>query len=74
MAKAMYIRVNRSKIYLSEALLKKGRVVLDEEHSNSSDQCDGCGDDIIESGEKIAGINRIECKTCKTIYPVHEER
>lgn len=62
------IRVGGETIWLDKKALRRGEVHLDRE--SVSQQCDGCGQDIAESGVvRDKGLS-VQCEGCNATYPV----
>jgi hypothetical protein len=70
MALTPTIRVGRELIWLDADALAKDEVKLDRE--SISEQCEGCGRDILESGQirRAHGVTSVECDVCCEAYEV----
>jgi hypothetical protein len=66
------IKVGGELIWLDPKALAKGEVKLDRE--SISEQCDGCGRDIMETGELARGVedNAVRCTACGDHYAIVE--
>jgi hypothetical protein len=63
------IRVGGETLWLDVRALRRGEMRLDRE--SVSQQCDGCGRDIAETGEhKDVGIGVIQCTECGERYVI----
>ena len=66
-----WILVNRARVYLDPEALAEGELFLADAEV-MSEQCEGCGEDIIQSGTVQRDVflgPRIACN-CGTSYPV----
>lgn len=64
------IRVGGETLWLDSKALRRGELRLD--HESVSQQCDGCGADIAESGAVQPDGMVIQCE-CGAVYPIAME-
>lgn len=70
MALTPTIEVGRELIWLDATALARGDLKLDRE--SISEQCDGCGRDIMETGviTQGAAVGAVRCTGCGEHYPI----
>jgi hypothetical protein len=66
-----FIKVNGLRIYLDVAALRNGGELKSaRDHEQLTEQCDGCGGDIMETGSLTNGRTVVVCDRCNEHFPI----
>lgn len=66
----IFVRTNHARLYLDSLAFRRGEVKLAA--GSVSEQCEGCGHDLIETAQPYGPRFAVVCTECDSVYDIFE--